>query len=159
MSLELDHYLRHLEDLRRQVGEIVADLPSEALNWRPIDGSQGEATNSLAVLVAHVAGAEHFLIAEVAGGRPPTRDREAEFAFQSGDAAELASILAEAATETREVLSALSPTDLEAERHMRSRTVSVRWSILHATEHAALHLGHMQLTCQLWKEGAGKASA
>ena len=71
MLPELDNYLQRIEDLRRQVSELIADLPAEALNWRPIEG---EATNSLAVLAAHIAGVEHFWIAEVVGGCPPTRD-------------------------------------------------------------------------------------
>ena len=90
---ELDNYLHRIEDLRRQVGELVAELPEQALNWRPIEGDEEFATNSLAVLAAHVAGAEHFWIGEIVGGRPPTRDRDAEFATQATSAAELVRLL------------------------------------------------------------------
>jgi hypothetical protein len=38
------------------------------LDWRPIEGDKGHVTNSLAVLAAHIAGAEHFWIAEVVVG-------------------------------------------------------------------------------------------
>jgi hypothetical protein len=29
---------------------------------------------------------------------------------------------------------------------------NIAWSLLHALEHTALHLGHMQLTRQLWEQ-------
>ena len=59
MVAELDHYLR-----------MIADLPTDALNWRLIPSVDDHAMNSLAALAAHIAGAEHFWIAEVVGGYP-----------------------------------------------------------------------------------------
>jgi len=155
---EIDNYWQRIEDLRHQVGDLIAGLPVEALNWRPIKGDEGHATNSLAVLAAHIAGAEHFWIAEVVGGRPPTRDRDAEFATHLTDAAELIRLLGKAEAETREVLSALRESDLDGVREVEGREVSVRWGILHVIDHTALHLGHMQLTYQLWKGGQSKPS-
>ena len=150
MHPELQHYLQLLDDLRRQVRELIAGLPADALNWRPVVGTDEHATNSLAVLAAHVAGAEHFWIAEVVGRRPTTRDRDAEFGTVAADAAELVRRLESVAAETAEVLSSLSETDLNGIRVARGREVTVRWSILHVIDHAALHLGHMQITYQLW---------
>ena len=144
--------------MHRQVGELIADLPSEALNWRPIEGDGEHATNSLAVLAAHVAGAEHFWIAEVIGSHPSTRDRDGEFATQVPDASELLRRLEESGTETRAVFSTVSKADLDGTREARGRTVSVRWCILHVIDHTALHLGHMQITYQLWMGGHSKPS-
>jgi uncharacterized damage-inducible protein DinB len=155
---ELENYLQRIEDLRRQVGELIAGLPADALNWRPLEGSQEHSTNSLAALAAHVAGAEHFWIGEVIGGHPPSRDRDAEFLVQAGDASELQQILDAAGVETGQVLPALSAIDLDGTREVRGRTVSVRWGILHVIDHTALHLGHMQITYQLWMGGQGKDS-
>jgi uncharacterized damage-inducible protein DinB len=155
---ELDNYLQRIEDLRRQVGELIAELPEQALNWRPTEGVEGHVTNSLAVLAAHIAGAERFWITEVVGGRPPTRDRDAEFATQATDASELVRLLEETGVETRAVLSLLRETDLDGVREVRGRTVNVRWGILHVIDHTALHLGHMQITYQLWREGQSKPS-
>jgi uncharacterized damage-inducible protein DinB len=109
--------------------------------------------NSLAVLAAHVAGAEHFWIAEVIGRRPATRDRDAEFRTVAADAAELVRRLDAVAAETAEVLSSLSEADLNGVRVASDREVTVRWGILHVIDHTALHLGHMQITYQLWKTG------
>lgn len=158
MLSELDNYLQRIEDLRRQVSDLITDLPGEALNWRPIEGDEDHTTNSLAILATHIAGAEHFWIAEVVGGRPPTRGRDAEFTVQATDASELRRLLERTGVETREVLSALCEAGLDDTREVRGRTVPVRWGILHVIDHTALHLGHMQITYQLWTGGQSKAS-
>ncbi len=143
MLSELDNYRERIDDLRRQVCELITDLPAEALNWRPIPPLSG-GTNSLAVLATHIAGAEHFWIAEVIGGRPPTRDRDAEFTAQAGDAAELCRWLEATGAETAEVFSTLSAADLDGVREARGRTVPVRWAILHVVDHTApgAHAAH-----------------
>jgi uncharacterized damage-inducible protein DinB len=155
---EIDNYLQRIEDLRGQVSSLIADLPAEALNWRPLKDSGEQGTNSLAVLVAHIAGAEHFWIAEVIGGYPPTRDRDAEFRLQATGAAALVRLLEKTGEETRQVFSALSPADLDGTKEAGGRAVPVRWGIVHVIDHTALHLGHMQLTYQLWAGGKSKQS-
>jgi len=158
MLTELDNYLHRLEDLRGQVLRLIADLPAQALNWRPIEGKDDHAANSLAVLAAHISGAEHFWIAEVVGGRAATRDREAEFVTVVDDAAELINLLEKTAQETREVFSNLSESDLNGTRQAKDRTVPVRWCILQVIDHTSLHLGHMQITYQLWSGGKSAPS-
>jgi uncharacterized damage-inducible protein DinB len=158
MHTELESYLERIEDLRRLVCDLIADQPMEALNWRPIEGTEEHATNSLAVLVAHVAGAEHFWIGEVVGGQPPTRDRDAEFATQVADVAELVHLLEQTGRETQRVFATLSEEDVTGIREARGRVIPVRWCILHVIDHTALHLGHMQLTYQLWAGGKSRPS-
>jgi uncharacterized damage-inducible protein DinB len=158
MNAEIESYLGRIEDLRKQVRALIDGLPAEALNWRPVEGVEEHATNSLAVLATHAAGAEHFWIGEVVGGYPPTRNRDAEFASQVEDASQVVRILDGVAAETREVLSTLGAEELEGTREARGREVPVRWCILHVIDHTALHLGHMQLTYQLWRGGEGKPS-
>ena len=158
MLSELDNYVHRIEDLHRQVSDLIASLPAEALNWRPIEGDKDRAFNSLAILAAHIAGAEHFWIAEVIGGRPPTRDRDAEFATHATHAAQLVRVLDKTEMETREVLSSLREGDLDGVREVEGRMVPVRWGILHVIDHTALHLGHIQLTYQLWMGGQSKPS-
>ncbi len=153
MSSESASYLQMIEDLRGQVRDLIAGLPGEALNWRPLEGTEEHATNSMAVLAAHVAGAEHFWISEGVGRLPPSRDRDTEFATQAGSAAELVELLKQVGEETRRIFSSLSEADLDGTREVRGRVVPVRWCILHVIDHTALHLGHMQLTYQLWMGG------
>jgi uncharacterized damage-inducible protein DinB len=158
MLPELDNYLQRIENLRGQVRALIADLPAEALNWRLTENVEAHATNSLAVLAAHVAGAEHFWVAEVIGDRPRTRDRDAEFKLEVADAAELIRRLEVTGVETREVFAALTEADLDSAREVEGRTAAVRWGILHVIDHTALHLGHMQITYQLWNAGTSKPS-
>ncbi len=160
MLSELENYRQRLDHLRSQVRELVSGLPAEALNWRPLPTEgQEDPTNSLAVLAAHMAGAEHFWIAEVIGGRPPTRDRDAEFTTQAVDSQELLALLDRTAAETGEVIAALPPSALNEERQAPERgQVPVRWCLMHVATHSALHLGHMQLTYQLWMGGKSKPS-
>jgi uncharacterized damage-inducible protein DinB len=148
---EIVDYLERVEGLRNEVRALVADLPAEALNWRPIAGSGDHATNSLAVMAAHVAGAEHFWIGEVVGELPPTRVRDVEFQTEVTSAAPLLERLDAVAAETRAVLAQVSAEKLGQVRTVRQYTVTNRWAILHVIDHTALHLGHMQLTYQLWQ--------
>jgi uncharacterized damage-inducible protein DinB len=153
MTPEITSYLGMIEDLRRQVSELIANLPAEALNWRPIDGVDDHATNSLAVMASHIAGAEHFWIYEVIGRQPSTRDRPAEFQTAVDGPAPLLEKLNQTGQETQRIFSSLTAADLGEDRQVEDRQVSVRWAILHVIDHTALHLGQMQLTYQLWHSG------
>jgi uncharacterized damage-inducible protein DinB len=158
MISERDNYHRRLEDLRSQVILLVTGLSPAALNWRPFEPDEAHAINSLAALAAHIAGAEHFWIAEVIGGRPATRNRDQEFATMATDAADLVALLDRTASETRDVFAALKDIDLDGEREVDGKMVPIRWGLLHLIDHTALHLGHMQLTYQLWMGGQGAVS-
>jgi uncharacterized damage-inducible protein DinB len=153
MPAELASYLQRIEDLRGMVVDLTVALPAEALNWRPIEGIDEHTTNSLAVLAVHIAGAEQFWIGETLGGLAPTRDRDAEFTFQATDGSEVVRRLERVGADTRGVFSTLALADLDGAREVRGRTVPVRWCILHVIDHTALHLGHMQITYQLWMGG------
>ncbi len=158
MISERENYLQRIEDLRSQVGKLISGLRVAALNWRPLETSEDAALNSLAVLTAHIAGAEHFWVSEGIGRRPATRNRQAEFAVTAADPGELASLLERTGVETREVFSRLDDAELDRERTIEGRHVPVRWGLLHVIDHTALHLGHMQLTYQLWMGGPSFAS-
>jgi uncharacterized damage-inducible protein DinB len=151
MTPELEHYLKFFEWLHDQMKALVNELPAEGLNWRPLPGkASDEVTNSLGVLVAHVTGSERYWVGEVAGGRPAQRDRPAEFRTQAADSRDLASRVDSALGLLREVLGELSPGTLAEAVALKNETVTRRWAVVHALEHAAMHVGHMQLTRQLW---------
>jgi uncharacterized damage-inducible protein DinB len=150
---ELAEYLARLEDLRGQIVRLVDGLPTEALNWRPLEEAAGRQTNSLAALAAHCAGAERFWIGQVVGGGPPNRDRDAELAWRATSSTELIRLLEDCGQETRVTVSALEGTALAGLREVDGQRVSVRWCLLHVLDHTALHLGHMQLTFQLGSGG------
>ena len=66
-------YLERLENLQHRLHKAVRELPAEAMDWSP-----GPAMNSVAVLLAHIAGVLHEGIA-IALNEPPGRVREQEF--------------------------------------------------------------------------------
>ncbi len=159
MSPEIRLYLQQIEDVRGQIRALIENIPvddlPEALNWRPIAGSD-HATNSLGVMAIHVAGAEHFWLGEVIGGMPTTRDRDSEFQTQIETGREILERLAVVDAETRPILEALTSANLEETRLARGKVHHVRGIILHVINHSALHLGHMQLTYQLWMRRQSK---
>ena len=158
MLPEIANYLDRINGLREQVRELITAVPAEALNWRPIEGDDDHATNSLAVMAAHIAGAEHRWYHEVIGRQPATRQRELEFKTVAENAAGLVEKLAFNAEESQRILSALSAEDLDGTREVEGHSVPVRWAILHVIDHTALHLGHMQITYQLWNSGQAMAA-
>ena len=153
MIPELDHYAQAFDRLHTEAANALEGLPAEALNWRPLEGD--ESTNSLAMTAAHMAGSERFWVGEVAGEQPAHRDRDAEFRARAASADELKALLDQAVALTRETLGRLPPEKLEETVTARDRTVTRRWAVLHALEHIAVHVGHMQLTRQLWQAQAG----
>ena len=158
MLPEVAHYIDRIDDLRRQISDLISQVPVEGLNWRPIDGADDHATNSLAVMAAHVAGAEQHWLHEVIGRQPPTRQRDREFKTVVEDASSLMQKFAENAETSRQILAALNADDLAGSREVDGRIVPVRWAILHVIDHTALHLGHMQITYQLWNSGQAVAA-
>jgi uncharacterized damage-inducible protein DinB len=152
MNTELAHYLQFFEWLHKELTELLAGLPVEAVNWRPVPvPGDDEVTNSAAALAAHVAGSLRFWVGEVAGGRPAHRNRPAEFKTEAPDGQALRAQLDGALDLVRDVLRGLEPATLDESLTLPNRTVTRRWAIVHAIEHAAIHLGHMQLTLQLWQ--------
>jgi uncharacterized damage-inducible protein DinB len=144
----IDYYDR-LSDLHHDLAASVEGLPVEALDWQP-----GPETNSLAVLITHTAGSERYWIGEVAGEEPADRVRAQEFEADGRTAEELVELLDRALAHSRSVLSRLSINNLTEARvaSMQGRSVTVSWALLHALEHTAVHLGHVQITCQAWEQ-------
>lgn len=158
MITEIENYLQRMDDLRGQIENLIAKVPPGDLNWRPFSADDAEISNSFAVLVAHVCGAEHFWIAEIIGGQPPTRDRKAEFAAKTDDHSSLIALLHRTSSETKETLKALHPQDLDGSRMVDGKEVPVRWAILHVIDHTSLHLGHLQMTYQMLTGGKANPS-
>jgi hypothetical protein len=146
-----DDFLDCLSALHAQVASAVEGLPPEALDW-----TSGPEMNSINVLVSHLVGAERYLIGDLAAGVPSGRDRPAEFRARGLTSAELQSMLNESRQHARALLANLDIKDLETARYspIHERTFTAGWGLLHALEHTALHLGHIQMTRQLWDQQA-----
>ena len=150
MLSEIQAYLTDLGELRDQVKSLLEGLDQEALDWRPIEGEGELATNSLTAMVVHLVGSETYWMKEVIGGKKIVRDRDAEFVTEGLSGAELQAKLGATGQVTKGILPGLTEKHLEEARKWRDRPVNVRWCILHVIEHYGQHLGHMQLTRQLW---------
>lgn len=140
-------YLERLEGLQRWLDRTaVQDLPAEAMDWSP-----GPEMNSVAVLLAHMTGVLHEGI-DIALNVPPDRVRVQEFQTRGVPAAEMLRRLDAVIDYARSALPSLGLDDLGKERKDEDGMITCGWALLHALEHAYLHLGHVQLTCQLWRQ-------
>ncbi len=142
-------YLERLEDLQRRLHKEVRDLPAEAMDWSP-----GPEMNSVAVLLAHITGLLREGI-DFALGNPPDRVREKEFQTHGVPGAEMLRRLDTVIDYARGALPRLGLEDLDQERMDEDGPITGGWALLHALEHAYLHLGHLQLTCQMWRQKRG----
>ena len=139
-------YLERQEGLQRRLHQEVQDLPEEALDWSP-----GPKMNSVAVLLAHITGVLHEAI-DLALGDPSSRVRAQEFQTHGVPGTEMLLRLDAVIDYARSALPRLGLEDLDTERKDEDGMVTVGWVLLHGLEHAYLHLGHLQLTCQLWRQ-------
>jgi len=153
MSDETTQIASVLDYIGHQVLAQLQDLSDEELN-RPLALPE---TNTLFALATHLAGAGEFWVLVVAGGRTIPRDRLAEFRA-TGSFSDLTARYERWLAGVHEVLDALVPERIEERVDVNlyrsvplasAQEVSVREALLHAIEHSALHLGHIQLTRQL----------
>jgi hypothetical protein len=75
MVPELANPLAQIEELRRQISGLLAELPARALNWRPSKEQQIMSPTILAALAAPVAVVGHVWITELIGHQPEIRKR------------------------------------------------------------------------------------
>lgn len=87
-------------------------------------------------------------------GDPAPRDRAAEFRATGNTTEALRKRLDDTLAYARRALETLTLQDLEQERTSPrdGGKFSMSWALLHALEHTAIHLGHVQLTRELWEQ-------
>lgn len=147
----VEAYTERLQSLFDGLEQAITGLPVAALAWSP-----GAETNTLTVLAVHVSGATRYLIGEVAGGEPSGRVRAAEFATVGLDETALRTQLRGAREVALRVVGGLTTADLArpvySPQHERQATVA--WALLRCLDHLAEHVGHAQMTRQLWEQHA-----
>jgi uncharacterized damage-inducible protein DinB len=141
--------LNGIQGCHDEIIKTVEGLPPAALDWSPAPEA-----NSISVLVHHVAGSERYWIGDVVMQESSDRDREAEFRVRGVEAGTLLSKLDASLAYARGALERLTLEDLEQTRLVQrsGRTVTVAYALLHTLEHAREHVGHIQLTAQLWRQ-------
>lgn len=143
-----------LRFLHAEISKAIQDLPVDALDWAPAPGA-----NAMGALVVHLTGAERYWIGTVIGGEPSDRVRESEFLADGLAVFDLQQRLDDLDRLAPTVLGALSLDDLARPCRVPrdGRTVTVGWALAHTIEHTAVHVGHIQLTRQLWEQRQGAA--
>jgi uncharacterized damage-inducible protein DinB len=114
-------------------------------------------SNTLCALATHLVAAGEFWVLVLAGKREIARDRQAEFSA-TGLAQELLPRYERWIQGMHEVLDAfpderlselvLLPASYALTTPSRRQRSDIRDALLHAVEHSALHLGHLQVTRQ-----------
>ncbi len=153
MQTFFEEYLNILQACHTDILKALDGLPSAALDW-----ISGPEMNSISIMVFHLTGAERYWIGDVAAQKPSDRDRDSEFKVHDVGLDVIRKRLDDSLAYARKTLEKLTLQDLEKPRTSPrdGRKFTVAWALLHALEHSNLHLGHIQITRQLWMESKGK---
>jgi uncharacterized damage-inducible protein DinB len=151
MESEIQGYLTEFNIIREDISKVVRGLDDEAANWQPLQSD----TNSIYAILTHIMGVDNFWVRQVIGGQTVQRNREAEFRA-SGKIAELLPVWEVTWIEIKSMLGKLDHKQLSEVRSrpfssQQKESITVQWVILHLITHYATHLGHVQLTRQLWE--------
>ena len=142
----VQEFADRLDEIRRQAREAIQGLDERGLNSAPLD----EDTSSPAVLVHHMVGTEGFWLRQIIGGMDIGRSRPDEFVARAATVADLEGLLGEAGRTTRQVLSELTAEQLHETRDARGEPRSIQWCLLSMMDHLSGHVGHLQLTRQMY---------
>jgi hypothetical protein len=147
-----DEYLR---DMRAQLGKLrttaeraMAQVGDDDFA-RALDGE----SNSLAILVKHVAGnlrsrCTDFLTTD---GEKPDRDRDGEFEYHPGDTrARLMADWAASWVLLDAMVEGLTPDDLARTVHIRKEPLTVAQALHRHLSHLAYHVGQIVLLAKHW---------
>lgn len=147
MDPEIEGYIQIFDYMRDEVKKALRGMTREELNWMPLPHD----TNSAAVLVTHLAGAESFRVLQVVGGTDIRRNRDDEFAARASSVADLTALLDRTGARSTEVLRKVSARDLDRVVTARpgEAPASLRWNILYNIQHYGQHLAAISLTRQL----------
>ena len=149
MQTLFEDFLNCLESYHDDIKLTIEGLPQSALDWIPESDM-----NSLGIIVAHVAGSERYMIGDIVAKEPSGRDRDAEFRTQGISVAALHERLDGNLAYIRQVLESFSLEDLDTQcvSPRDDLTHTARWYMFRVLGHAAIHLGHAQITRQMWEQ-------
>ncbi len=128
-----------LDQNMRQIERCVALLDDAAV-WSRVN----EHCNSVGNLLLHLTGNVRQWVLGGIAGQPVQRNRPAEFAQRAAlPAAALVADLAGVIAAARNVLAALSSTDLATRRTIQTYEVTVLVAVFHVVEHFSWHTGQI----------------
>ena len=149
-STILDGERQALKTLHADMRFLIKGVPGAGLNWKP-----GVNTNSLWSLVLHTLGTTLHLLSTAADIDPRWQDwkRQTELSATGEDPALLLTAINNMDDFLDKVFPVVEDEDAAAaERDWLGKQRPVSWLMAHAVEHAGRHVGHMELTRQLWDQ-------
>jgi hypothetical protein len=161
LTSEIATYRRLFDEKYAELDELLADLPAPALLWQPFEQSPWQGpSNSPGVIIAHAISSTVYLLrrAEYVMGRREWAavdgdEGSEEFGPANHDPAYLRARVQRTQDYVHQFLDSLTTADLDQSRpHPKraDRIFTTRYDIQHAIEHLSQHIGHGQLTRQLW---------
>ena len=160
MNPEIEGYAHFTDKLLKKADEHAASLSTDALNWEPLDAD----TNSVAALAAHMCGVVRWWVAQGLTGNEVGRQRDTEFVAQVdangeinfwGARRTIADVISETRSIAADVLANLDPTSLTDQSAVDTLGPRIkRWTLVHTIDELSQHIGHMELTIQLWNARA-----
>jgi uncharacterized damage-inducible protein DinB len=133
-----------LDQLHDDIFAAVDPLQDEEINR-----AHPPLSNTIGILLRHIAASERYWIGEVVGGLATHRVRSTEFGHEPLSKAPLVDDLRRAHTEVRGVVQKLAGPDLVAEIEVElrgSRRRATRaWAVMYSMQHTGYHLGQIQL--------------
>ena len=150
MTILFKEYQAVLDDLIDQLLNVLDGLPDEAVDWKP-----GPEMNSIAVLVVHSIESTRYWLGVMGAGEDYQRDRPAEFRVEGKTIAELQQMLNDFRQTSHQSIAKLPDQSLDQKRASiihKGKTYAVAWSFQYAVSHLATHVGHLQITRQLWDQ-------
>ncbi len=148
---EANELIALLEDQHTFAGHAIQNTTAEALNWKPASTP----SDSLAGLVHHVVEVQRLWLDTVIGGDPVPEGLATAHQAIADSSESLQRMMDESLVRSKARLESLTAAQMDETRERRGRTVTVRWAAYHTLEHTAMHVGHMQITRQVYDEQAG----
>lgn len=158
MSIEIQNYAELFNQLLSKTKKHVEEAPREALNWKPA----AEETNSVAAIAVHMCGVAQWWIVWGVAGHKIERDRPSEFRAVVdeegyvdfwGRREKLTSLLRDTMADAGNAFDNLSEADLDGAIYAPDPDVEQntrRYAILHTIDELAQHVGHLEMTLQMW---------
>jgi hypothetical protein len=158
---EIATYRRLFDEKYEEIEQLLADLPATALLWKPFEQSPWQGpSNSLGLIIAHALSSTvyllrraEYIIGRLAWDQVDGDEGPEEFGPANHDPAYLRTRAHRTHAYVNRLLDSLAPADLDQSRTHPRRTERIlvaRYDVQHALEHLSQHIGHAQITRQLW---------
>jgi hypothetical protein len=150
-STWLDGNRQTLKSLHSDMQYLIKGVPGAGLNWQP-----GTNTNSLWALTLHTLGTTLHLLSTAADIEPRWQSwqRATELTASGDDPGLLLAAIRNMDDFLDKVFSVLEDETPATERDWLGKPKPISYLVAHAVEHAGRHVGHMELTRQLWDQRA-----